>query len=135
MRLSDEVHADRNHREAHRRLRVVPRIIAGRQHLHEHVGGQADREGGERPAASDACRSAVKCAVLEQAADDRLGRKDEGDRRRQGQEQRELDAAVLRVHRLGVVAGRLSWRETVGSRMVPRPMPIRPSGSWFSRSA
>ena len=40
--------------------------------------------------------------MLEQAADDRLGGEDEGDRRRQRQEQRQFDSAVLRLHRLGI---------------------------------
>src|SRR3546814_10867488 len=42
----------------------------------------------------------AEAAVLKQARDDRTGNDDERDRRRQGQQERELEAAIEAVHRL-----------------------------------
>ena len=101
--IADQVDADRPDGEPHRRPGVAAGVEAGGQHLDQHVGGQADRESRKRPAAQDRIARG-EGAVLEEAADDRLGGEDEGGGGGQGEEEGELDAAILRVHRLRVLA-------------------------------
>ena len=90
MRLSDQVDRDRDQRESDRRLRVRAGVEAGGQHLDQDVGGQADREGGERPGGGERVVGGER-AMLEQAADDRLGGDDQRGGGGQGEEQRELE--------------------------------------------
>ena len=99
--IAGKVHADGLHGVAYRRFRILTGIITGGQDLHENVGRKPEREGRQRPAAPNAV-DRREMAVLEEAADDRLGREDEGDRCRERQEERQFDAAILGVHRFGV---------------------------------
>ena len=101
--VEDEVHDHRHRRIAHRRARVGACVIAGRENLHEDVRRQPDREGGERLRGQHAVLER-ELAVLEQRADDRHAADDQRDRRGERQEQRELHAAVLRRHRLRILA-------------------------------
>ena len=84
--VEDQAHG----RHDDRRSRVLAREEGRRQDLDEHIGGQADREGGESTGGGRG-RMRVEGAALEQHMDDRAG---DGDKRRRGgqrQQEAELD--------------------------------------------
>ena len=99
-----EVHADRDGGEAHRGARVLAGEEAWSENLDQHIRGQADGEGRKRPGRAHRILGS-ELAMLEEAAYDRLGRDDEGDGRGEREEQRQLDAAILRFHRFRLAPG------------------------------
>ncbi len=89
-----DVGGDRHHDDVERRARVAARRKARDQHLDQHEGRQADGEGGQRIGRGDGGRG-VEGAALEQHADDRLVQRHQPGRGGQGQQQGELDGAIL----------------------------------------
>ena len=87
----------------HRRLGVLAGEEAGMEHFDQHEGGETWGERGKHGGGRMRIDSA-ECAALEQDAHDGVCRNEQGDGRRQGQEQRGLERAVLALHRSLVVA-------------------------------
>ena len=83
---------------------VVVREKARRQHFAQHKGRQPDCVSGERRRGRLGV-GGPKGAALEQDRHDRMRQHDKGCCSRQGQQQRQFDAAVLRRGRAGQIAG------------------------------
>ena len=73
--------------------------------------------------------------ALEQGGDDRPDGDRQRERRRQGQQHREIEGARLDVGRVARRRSRSIARLIVGRIAVPSAVPMIDSGSWFSRSA
>ena len=115
--------------------RVLVREEPGRQHLDEHEGRQPGGIGGQCRRGRRRLGRAERAAL--RTAPSRIGcrQHDQRHRRRQGQQQRQFDPAVLRRRPRRPTSPSRTWRDSGGRIAVPTAMPTTPSGSWFSRSA
>jgi len=91
--VEHHVHDEAEDRDPYRRPRVLPREVAGRQHLDQHEGRQPGGIGDERARRGAALVHAER-AALEQHRDHGARDDDEGHRRRHRQQQCHLDRPV-----------------------------------------
>ena len=82
---------------------VFAREEARRQHLDQDIGRQTNRKSRQRPGGCHRIRG-IEPAMLEQGRDNRQGNDNQCHRRRQGEQQRHLDGAVLVRHCLSLTA-------------------------------
>ncbi len=110
-----QIGRDRHGRHLDRGRGVLAGEEAGCQHLDQHESRQPNRIGGQRRGGRRRLDRPER-TTLEQHRQDRLRQYDECRRRGQRQQQGQLDAAVLRRHRAGLVAGahlaRQRWQDS-----------------------
>ena len=121
--VQHEVQHERDEADLHRHGGVAAREEAGRQHLHQHEGGQPEREGGERLRREPRALQRRNAPRTNSTVITGTATIASADRRRQGQEQRVFDRAV---HRLagGLASPERTWRDSSGSSAVPTAVPI-----------